>query len=297
MRVRGFGDLGGKAPVGRAVTVALAVACGIGAFGAPAAAVERKASTSATLPSSAIIIDRDDRLSRDDYSRTFGLTPAAMASRFGATGMVRCGSAVGTGQLVGANNVLVTASHVLFTPGGEPRGRGANCTFEIVAGGSRQKVSVDVDKVVCGAREPYGQPAVKDWAVVPLAGAVKGVKPYMPGTMQVPGNIVLAAAARSGGQENYSLQNCQARKVTTTASSGVREVAIDCDAEGGVSGAAMLSPDGAFLGLYVGFRSAHPGKIGPFSMSHYNFGLSADGALREAITEVVTRARTLSASR
>ncbi|GLK73800.1 trypsin-like peptidase domain-containing protein [Ancylobacter dichloromethanicus] len=263
----------------------------------PAGAIERKSSASAALPSSAIIIDRDDRLSRDDYSRFAGLSSTAMASRFGATGVVRCGSAVGTGQLVGAANVLVTAAHVLFAPGGHPRGRGASCTFEMLTAGGRQKIPVDVDKVVCGAREPYGQPAVKDWAVVPLVSPAKGVKPYMPGTMRVPGDIVLAAAARSGGQENYTLQLCHARKVTATASSGLREVAIDCDAEGGVSGAAILSPEGAFLGVYVGFRSAHPGKVGPFSMSHYNFGLSADGALREAISEVATRSRTLSASR
>ncbi|WP_371347865.1 trypsin-like peptidase domain-containing protein [Ancylobacter sp. IITR112] len=284
---------------GAKATAALFLALICWGVGSPAAAgpIESKSATSASLPSSAIIIDRDDRLSRDDYARSFGLTPAAMASRFGATGLVRCGSAVGTGQLVGANNVLVTAAHVLFAPGGEPRGRGAACTFEINAGGRRQTIPVDVDKVVCGARQPYTQPAVKDWAVVPLVAPAKGVRPYMPGTMQVPGNIVLAAAARSGGVESYSLQNCQARKVTATASGGLREVAIDCDAEGGVSGAAMLSPEGVFLGLYVGFRSAHPGKVGPFSMSHYNFGLSAEGGLREAIAEVATRAQTLSASR
>lgn len=280
-----------------ALCLAALALCGAAVAPVSAGAIERKSSTSASLPSSAIIIDEDGRLSRDDYSRLAGLSPAAMASRFGATGVVRCGSAVGTGQLVGANNVLVTAAHVLFAPGGEPRGRGASCTFEIVTAGGRQKIPVDVDKVVCGAREPYVQPAVKDWAVVPLASPAKGVKPYMPGTMRVPGDIVLAAAARSGGQEYYSLQSCQARKVTKTAPSGLREVAIDCDAEGGVSGAALLSPDGAFLGVYVGFRSAHPGKVGPFSMSHYNFGLSAEGALRQAIAEVATGSRTLSASR
>lgn len=289
-----WGDIGTR-------TAALCLALvGIGTFvvvPAKADPIESKSAASASLPSSAIIIDKDDRLSRDDYARSFGLTPAAMASRFGATGLVRCGSAVGTGQLVGANNVLVTAAHVLFAPGGEPRGRGAACTFEINTAGGRQKIEVDVDKVVCGARQPYTQPAVKDWAVVPLAAPAKGVKPYMPGTMPVPGNIVLAAAARSGGVESYSLQNCQARKVTATAPGGLREVAIDCDAEGGVSGAAILSPEGAFLGVYVGFRSAHPGKVGPFSMSHYNFGVSAEGGLREAIVDVATRAQSLSASR
>lgn len=272
-------------------------ACGIAVSVLPAAAIERKSAATGNLPSSAIIIDQDDRLSRDDYARANGLAAAAVTARFGATGLVRCGSAVGTGQLVGANNVLVTAAHVLFAPGGEPRGRGAACTFEITAAGKRLKIPVDVDKVVCGAREPYSQPAVKDWAVAPLASPVKGVRPYMPVVMGVPGDIVLAAAARSGGEEYYSLQSCHARQVTARAPSGLREVAIDCDAEGGVSGAALLSPDGGFLGVYVGFRSAHPGKVGPFSMSHYNFGLSAEGALRAAIDEVSGHSRTASASR
>lgn len=287
--------------VGRAVPeicLIVLTVCGLASPLDAASALERKSATGPDLPSSAIVIDEDNRLTRDEYAVANGMSAATVASRFGATGLVRCGSAVGTGQLVGAGNVLVTAAHVLFAPGGEPRGRGTSCTFDITAGGRRQVVPIDVDKVVCGAREPYAEPAVKDWAVVPLATAVSGAKPYMPArTMSVPGEIVLAAAARAGGQESYSLQNCRARKVTATTPSGLREVAIDCDAEGGVSGAAILSTDGAFLGVYVGFRSAHPGKVGPFSMSHYNFGLTAEGSLRQAITEVVGKSRALSASR
>lgn len=281
-----------------AICLTVLTMCGlIGPVGM-ASALERKSATGPGLPSSAIVIDDDSRLSRGEYAAANGMTMATVASRFGATGLVRCGSAVGTGQLVGAANVLVTAAHVLFAPGGEPRGRGASCTLDITAGGRRQVVPIDVDKVVCGAREPYAEPAVKDWAVVPLTAAVSGAKPYMLAkTMNVPGEIVLAAAARAGGEESYSLQNCRARKVTATTPSGLREVAIDCDAEGGVSGAAILTADGAFLGVYVGFRSAHPGKVGPFSMSHYNFGLTAEGSLRQAIAEAVGKSRGLSASR
>lgn len=253
-----------------------------------AAAVEAKNAAGSLAPS-AIVIDEDNRLSRDQYARANGMSAAAVAGRFGATGIVRCGSAAGTGQLVGASNVLVTAAHVLFSPGGEPRGEGASCTFQIDAGGRRQVIPIIVDKVVCGAREPYAEPAVKDWAVVPLASSVSGAKPYMPAKMSVPGDVVLAAAARSGGVESYSLQRCKARKVTATTPSGLREVAIDCDAEGGVSGAAILSPSGGLVGVYVGFRSAHPGQAGPFSMSHYNFGVTAEGSLRQAISQVVSR--------
>ncbi len=278
-----------------ALCLTLVAACNLAT---PAGALERKNAAAGDLPSSAIIIDEDGRQTRDEYARSKGLSASTVSTRFGATGLVRCGSAVGTGQLVGASNVLVTAAHVLFAPGGEPRGTGDGCTFEIEAGGSRQVVPIDVGEVICGAREPYAEPAVKDWAVVPLTNAVIGAKPYVPAkAMSVPGEIVLAAAARAGGEEDYSLQGCRARQVTATTPSGLREVAIDCDAEGGVSGAALLAPNGGFLGVYVGFRSAHPGKVGPFSMSHYNFGVTAEGSLRQAITEMVGRNQSASVSR
>ncbi|QFR33525.1 trypsin-like peptidase domain-containing protein [Ancylobacter sp. TS-1] len=280
--------------IGRAVSALSLAFLAFCTLAVPASAQESKNVAVRGLPPSAVMIDEDNRLSRADFARASGLPLATVAARFGATGLVRCGSAVGTGQLVGANNVLVTAAHVLFAPGGQPRGEGAGCTFQIEAGGRRQVVPIDVDGVVCGAREPYAEPAVKDWAVVPLAGAVVGATPYkLAKPMPVPSDIVLAAA-RSGGVESFSLQRCRARQVTAATPSGLREVAVDCDAEGGVSGAALLTPGGAFLGVYVGFRSAHPGAAGPFSMSHYNFGVTAEGSLRQAIAEVVGRNRSAS---
>ena len=265
----------------------------------PAAhAVELKNATTTSLPPSAVVIDEDDRLSPEDYARANSLSAKAIAARFGATGLVRCGQAVGTGQLVGASNVVVTAAHVLFAPGGHSRGEGAACTFEIDAGGRRQVVELKLDTVQSGCKEPYAEPAIRDWAVAALAAPVVGVRPYtLAAAMNVPADIVLTSAARSGGVENHSLERCKAREVTGTSPAGLREVAIDCDAEGGTSGAAMLTDTGGFLGVYVGFRSAHPGKAGPFSMSHYNFGLTAEGTMRQAIMEVVSRNQPLSASR
>lgn len=261
-------------------------------------AVERKNAATTSLPPSAVVIDEDGRMSLEDYARANSLSSKAVAARFGATGLVRCGQAVGTGQLVGASNVVVTAAHVLFAPGGRSRGAGTTCTFEIDAGGKRQVVELKLDTVQSGCKEPYAEPAIRDWAVAALVEPVIGVRPYMlASAMSVPGDIVLTSAARSGGVENHSLERCKAREVTATSPAGLREVAIDCDAEGGTSGAAMLTDTGGFLGLYVGFRSAHPGAAGPFSMSHYNFGLTAEGAMRQAIMEVVSRNQPLSASR
>ena len=289
-RLEGFGGNG----IGSVLCVALLSLCSLSA----AHALERKNATTTALPPSAVVIDEDDRLSLDDYARANSLSAKAVASRFGATGIVRCGQAVGTGQLVGSNNVVVTAAHVLFAPGGHSRAEGTSCTFEIDAAGKRQVIELKLETVQSGCKEPYAEPAIRDWAVAALAAPVIGVRPYtLAAPMAVPGDIVLTSAARSGGVENHSLQRCKAREVTGTSPAGLREVAIDCDAEGGTSGAAMLTDTGGFLGVYVGFRSAHPGEAGPFSMSHYNFGLTAEGPMRKAIMEVVSRSQPLTASR
>lgn len=257
-------------------------------------AFERKNPATVSLSPSAIMIDADNRLTPADFARSNGLSSAQLAARFGATGIVRCGAAVGTGQLVGADNVVVTAAHVLFAAGGKLRH--SDCSFSIHAGGRRQVVALQLDKVVSGSRSPYAEPAVKDWAVAPLARPVLDARPYaLAGSMSVPGTIVLSAGAR-GTHELPSLQRCQARQVTAAAG-GLREVAIDCDAEGGTSGAALLTERGGFIGLYVGFRSTHPGTAGPFSMSHYNFGLTAEGALHAAILDVARSGEQRSASR
>ena len=265
---------------------------------AASAGEQRNAANSASLPSAAILIDGDDRLSPADYARANGLSPAQMAGRFGATGIVRCGGAVGTGQLVEANNVLLTAAHVLVAPGGAPRGTGEDCTFEIDAGGERQRVPILVERAMTGAREPYAMPAIHDWAVAPLLAPVRAARAYpLAPAMKVPGAVVLVAAARSGGEESHSLERCSARQVTAQGPGGLREVALDCDAEGGTSGSALLTPKGGLVGLYVGFRSSHPGTPGPFSMSHYNFALTVEGPLRQAIMSAARRSEPLTASR
>lgn len=277
----------------------VAVSIGATALASEAGAAEiRNAGGGADLPSAAILIDGDDRLTPEQYAQANGLSLAQVARRFSATGLVRCGGAVGTGQLVGANNVLVTAAHMLFAPGGAPRGSGEGCTFEIDAGGERQRVPILLERAVSGSREPYAAPAVRDWAVAPLARPVTEARPYALGpVMKVPGPVVLVAAARTGGVESRSLERCSARQVTAQAPGGLREVALDCDAEGGTSGSALLSEKGGLLGVYVGFRSAHPGTPGPFSTSHYNFALTAEGPLRQAIASLTSRSQPLTASR
>lgn len=130
------------------------------------------------LPSSAVMIDADDRLTPAEFARAMGLSGPQLATRFGATGLVRCGGAVGTGQLVGASNVIVTAAHMLYAADGRPRDAAGACTFEIDAAGERQIVPIRVTDTLCGSRAPYADAALRDWAVVPLTRFVAGVRPY-----------------------------------------------------------------------------------------------------------------------
>jgi hypothetical protein len=288
--VRGFFSRSSTAVV-RLCVATVAGYCGL-VLTAPAPAGAQEGMNAGTLSPSSIIIEQDDRQSPAAFGRANGLSPSNVDARFGATGLVRCGGATGTGQLVGANNVLVTASHVLFSAGGKPR---EACRFEIDVGGRQISVPVKTEQATCGSKEPYAQSAVKDWAVAPLAEPVLGVRPYrLASSMNVPGPVVLASVSRSGGR---LLEQCRARQVTASAPTGLREVALDCDAEGGTSGAALLSETGNFLGVYVGYRSTHPGRPGPFSMQHYNFGLTAEGGLRRAIAQVADRNQPVSASR
>jgi hypothetical protein len=76
---------------------------------------------------------------------------------------------------------------------------------------------------------------------------------------------------------------CRARYVIGTSPQGVREVAIDCNAAPGASGAALLDAQHRAWAIYVGYRSANPDRAQPFSRTHYNFAITIEGAFRRAV--------------
>jgi hypothetical protein len=238
----------------------------------------------AGAPASAITFsDGDRRQSLEDFAARRGLERSAIAARYAATGLVRCGGAVGTAQLVLSPDVIATAAHNLFDPQGNLRGGGERCRFEIAVGGARQAIAIDVAHVVAGSSTPYGSPAIADWAVARLRRPVAGVSPYpIAAALTVPAPILLLAAARADGSAASAIEDCTAHAVTNTAS-GMRELAVDCSGESGTSGAAFLTADGRFAGIYVGFRSRAPRIAAPFSNEHYNFGVTAEGDFRRAL--------------
>jgi hypothetical protein len=217
-----------------------------------------------------------------EQDRRATLSSSDLRRRFAATGLVRCGSAVGTAQLTLRNDMITTAAHVLIGADGKPR-RG--CRFESNLGVT---VAVDVSTLRAGARRPLAEPATRDWAVARLAAPVAGATPYRLGPAgALPASLMMCAggnraAARMGAEE------CRARHVISTAATGVREVAIDCNAAPGSSGAALIDRND-IVAVYVGYRSTHPNQPAAFSEQHYNFAITVEGPFREAVLTAAKR--------
>jgi hypothetical protein len=213
----------------------------------------------------AILMNRDRR----------GSPYANSHAHVGATGLVRCGNTVGTGQLVLRRNIIVTAAHVLYGSGG------GECVF-IPGMGSGEPIPIDTRSIRAGSRTPLSEAAANDWAVARLAAPVREATPYglAPPTAQ-PGPVTLYAAG-NGGPTQFSAEPCAARRYVNTGR-GVRELHIDCNGGPGGSGGAIIGQNGGIAGIYIGYRSNHPDEAQPFSGNHYNFGITIEGPFRRAL--------------
>lgn len=213
----------------------------------------------------AVMMDRDRRVSPS----------ASSHSHVGATGLVRCGNTVGTGQLVLRRNIIVTAAHVLYGSGG------GNCVF-IPSMGSGEPIPIDTRSIRAGSRTPLSEAAANDWAVARLAAPVREATPYglAPPASQ-PGPVTLYAAG-NGGPTQFGAEPCAARRYVKT-SRGVRELHIDCNGGPGGSGGAIVGQNGGITGIYIGYRSTNPNEPQPFSGTHYNFGITIEGPFRRAL--------------
>jgi hypothetical protein len=201
---------------------------------------------------------------------------------FGASGIVRCGGAIGTAQLILRTDLIVTAAHVLRGPQG-PRGA---CVFEPAAGSA---VAIDARSIRTGSAQPLSQPAARDWGVARLAAPIAGARPYgLTAPPSVPAAVVLYASGH-GRANGLGASRCRARHVIGTSAEGVREIAIDCNAAPGASGAALLDAGLRAWAIYVGYRSANPDQAQPFSRTHYNFAITIEGPFRGALLAAAGR--------
>jgi hypothetical protein len=232
----------------------------------------------------AVSMDKDRRVSPAEFIQQAGIANDGLRQQVGATGLIRCGSATGTGQLTVRNDVITTAAHVLIDQYGKHR---IGCVFEpAMAGGG--PVPIDFDSIRTGSSTPLSQRATKDWAVARLVAPVKGVAPYQIGAAGASPTAVLMCAGGNRSGAAIGLEQCSTRRIIGTASDGVREIAIDCNAGPGSSGAALIAGD-KVVGIYVGYRSTDPSKAQAFSDKHYNFAITVEGPFRSALQAVASQ--------
>jgi hypothetical protein len=196
---------------------------------------------------------------------------------FPAIGYVTCAGGNGTALLVGSAQVIVTAGHVLIGRSGP----GQNCTVTFATGTGQRQVRIDMSRVKSGAADPLSAPAHRDWAVARLAQSVDGVRPFSTAGVAM-GQEVRLVSGRTLPGGGPTTEACRIRGRTP----GQAELAIDCSAQAGDSGAGLLTADGRLAAIYVGFRTMTPGQSAPFSSTHYNFALPISGAIAAAIREL-----------
>lgn len=222
----------------------------------------------------------DRRLDPTEHARREGANSSAARARFGATGIVRCGGAIGTAQLVLRSDVIITAGHVLIGPDGSPRGA---CTFQPSVDIGASPILIDMQLLKAGSTKPLSEVATRDWAVARLSAPVAGVTPYGLAAPAADPDSVFLYAAGNGGADRMGIEHCRARPLVATSSEGIREIAIDCSTGPGASGAALLDAGRRIVAIYVGYRSTNPEQVLPFSARHYNFAISVDGSFRRAL--------------
>ncbi len=236
----------------------------------------------------AVTLVSDARLTLPEFARKSGQDAALFEHRYAATGMIVCSGVYSTAQLTIKNDVVTTAAHAFYDTDGNPRGDLSTCHFNVMSNGKQLQVPLDVASLSVGSRNPYAVAPVHDWAVVRLVRAVPSARPYgisQPGPVGT--KIVMLAHRHRGWVHDgaKAIEPCAIRVESQTEKGMARELAIDCSAGEGASGSAIMVPGeaGAMVGIYVGWRSTHPDRPGPFSMTHMNFGVAVEGPFRNAI--------------
>lgn len=238
----------------------------------------------------AIVMDTDARVTLADYALRGNERMEAVAARFSATGIVTCGDTHSTAQLTVRNDVITTAAHAFYDPQGNLRTDPSACIFTAHNGDRHIRVAVDGPSLMVGSHDPYAEPGVKDWAVARLVEPVVEATPYTLAPEIKTDNILLVANRHQGWAHDgvKAVEACTVRAALQKISDAPRELAIDCSTGQGASGSALMLPGapGAMIGIYVGWRSAHPARPGPFAANHYNYGLAIEGPFREAIHQM-----------
>jgi len=240
-----------------------------------------------------VVFGPETRQTADTFAERNHLDVAELKRQHSGSGVIHCGNARGAGQLTLTDNIVTTASHVLYNESGLLRGDSGHCSFTVVIDGREVVTPIDTRSIVAGSTNPYNEIAVHDWAVARLVRPLPDATPY---TLGAPaGNIAIRFVARGhsdwGGGHEMSLESCRLRDGLQAGAEGTREFSFDCAAGVGASGGALLNAAGnRLLAVFVGFRSVAPEQRMGFSPTNYNFAVTVEGAFRRAVLdEVATR--------
>jgi hypothetical protein len=234
----------------------------------------------------AVTMERDLRAEPEAFARKAGITQEEFRSRYGASGLVRCGEATGSGQLALADDVLATAGHVFFARGGKLRSPA--CYFE-PTGAPGSSIPIDMTSIVTGSPDPMEERATRDWAVARLKVPPENISPYILANESATPSPVTLYSGGNGRAATTGVERCHTRRVTAMAPEGIRELSFDCSAEPGGSGAALLNDKNEVVAIFVGFRSVDATRARPYSDLHYNFAITVEGPFRRALLEAARK--------
>lgn len=119
------------------------------------------------------------RQTEEEYGPDNGMTVAQTQNRFAATGILDCGSYKGTAQLTGCGSTITTAGHMFSGEGHCDPGLPPQACKFITKVGDKSEVHEISSMVGQGFKCPGKQHPSRDWAVLKLKRAVKGIKPYL----------------------------------------------------------------------------------------------------------------------
>jgi hypothetical protein len=207
-----------------------------------------------------IIDGRDDRDSLTVIAASLGLQEAEVARIRKVSGFVGCflpTPSLGNGALYLTNDLILTVSHIFFTPGGKRRSK---CFFRTQ---DLEPVTIEfepgADNTIFGATSPRAG-SNDDWAIVRLPLPIPGGIPF-PFAERPPqaGEVLVVITGHPAGMAKAVdkavpvAQPCRIRRVpiSSEATSFYRS---DCDATGSSSGGMHLTRiDGAlaFRGITI----------------------------------------------
>lgn len=125
------------------------------------------------------IIDREKRMSWEDYAKSIGKTTEEVYKKFSATGLIICGHEGATANVVLRNDVVLTVAHMFYDEKCQPIiDDFSKCYFRTrpLPGQKAKYIDLDVNSMIFG--EKCSLNASFDWVALKLKQPVPDVKPY-----------------------------------------------------------------------------------------------------------------------